>query len=202
MKFFGLFVIIGTICCFLAIVHQISCENINEIKINFARNTLDHVEKFSGEHLLVFDDEDGDEKGIYDLMLVTSVKSSQKKEITIRFKAKLQWNEEYREAKSQKKKFFEETFSNYFYDLLVKLKIKKATLTYAGLIMNPTEFDDLVHFNVIVECENGNKSVPECQFLVKRVAKNFSVKELLVYYHEIGYSENINPGKAVQIPQT
>lgn len=200
MKFSSPIVLIGSICCLIVTINQLRGENVTAFQMNktFQEMHFDHVQESSGEGLLVFDDDDK-EKEFLDLLIVTKGKSPQRQEISIRFRMKLPWDEGDGEKKINRETILEKSFSNYFSDLLMKLGQSTPKVKFIDLKVKPTELHDFVHFNVNVECGNGNKSlvtVSECQAIVKRVAKKFNVKELLVYYHEMGYSANINPGWA------
>ena len=201
MKFVGRIVVVGAMCSLFMTISHLNGQNITEIRMNqakFKEFHFDHVEEFSGESLLMFDDEDESEKNILNLLIITRTKSLQRKQVLIRFKARFPWNDKYRDKNSLLKEILDETFSKYFADLLVKYGQNSLKLKFAELTVNPTEFVDFVHVSLKVTCENEKSlvtRVSECQSIVERVVKNFSVKELLIYYHEFGYSESINQGE-------
>lgn len=91
-------------------------------------------------------------------------------------------------------KALREAFQNYISDLLVKhgfenLKIitKNVQLeTVRGLKINAT----------IAKCQNESpsraKKAKECEPIAEILRVSFNVNEFLVYFHEIGYTENVN----------
>lgn len=91
-------------------------------------------------------------------------------------------------------KALREAFQNYISDLLVKhgfgnLKIitKNVQLeTVRGLKMNATN----------AKCQNEpagrTKTAKECEAIAEIIRVSFNVNEFLVYFHEIGYTENVN----------
>lgn len=91
-------------------------------------------------------------------------------------------------------KAMRKAFQSYISDLLVKhgfenLKIITKNMkaeTLRGLKMNAT----------IAKCQNESavraKKAKECASIAEILRVSFNVNEFLVYFHEIGYTENVN----------
>lgn len=120
------------------------------------------------------------------------------KEISIDFDASVPWNEKYLQENSVELKTLKESFVKYFEDVFKKMKKKEIKLKVTNVKVYPVKSRDYVHFSIVVDCLNSKKNAIddmfECSVLIKKVIDNLSPSELLIYFHEIGYSELVNPG--------
>lgn len=95
---------------------------------------------------------------------------------------------------SRKLNTLSESLEKYSADLLAKYGFKGTKIRNVKL--SSVVVNSLGHYATTAECQNDPNQVAEnhkvCEAISKVIILNFSVNELLIYYHEIGYSENVS----------
>lgn len=187
MNLFVFFVIFGSSAISLSQLHD---DNISGLQITLTNGRVEvHFDEFSGGNLLDIDtEEDVPEK-------LKSMVKIKRNEFLVELDVDFPWNENLRVENSKEMITLKESFEKYLVDLLAKLKLKNMKVKIRELKI--TQIGDFCHFKLIAECLQESKQMHEknlqCQTIEKIFSKEFNVKELLIYFHEIGYSEQVNP---------
>lgn len=124
------------------------------------------------------------------------------REFLISFDASFPWNENFVDLNSVESKVLNESFTKYFDEVFQKLKIVEIKVKTKSVRVESNKIPDHLHFSVSADCQNVQQKVfdnlLECANVIRSVVKMLNFDELLPYFHEIGYSEMINPGQILK----
>lgn len=202
-RFAYLLLLLGAFRGFISGLHQrdsIKFNNVNylgRVQFHFNSPGTDEFnfygdEEFSGKSSL-----ESTKSFIKNYKLKVKNDPSERK-ISIDFDASVPWNEKYLQENSVELKILKESFAKYFEDVFKKMNKKEIKLKVNNVKVHPVKSRDYVHFSIGADCLNSKKNafdnLMECAVVIKKVVENLSPTELLIYFHEIGYSELVNPG--------
>lgn len=110
----------------------------------------------------------------------------------------LKGNGNFQPENSLELKLLETSAVKYLEELLTKLKGNEF-VKIKDVKISKADIADFMRFKVSAECSKNDdkrvlKTKAQCDLIVKKVSKEFSVNELFIYFHEIGYSAEVNPG--------
>lgn len=189
MQVFRTVVFFSAVGCFIVIQN-----GKKRVKICDNENKIDVYEEASGD-----DTDDSESKETITLVFRNAhmrkkIPRDIREPLMINFDVEDSWNFNFKKN-SRVKKILMVSVERYFSDL-AKRYHASANLKLSGIEASQSSSGDFTRIKLDIVCEKqSHKSADDCPTIVESIASKLNVKELLVYFHDMGSFGEIVPSK-------